>query len=180
MLKATLTAAMLALSTGTAFAAPWDVDMVDSDAYRGYECWEYSTDENGKRVCVRSMGPIPEGVIAQKNLLTPNHIISPDYPKGDNRWDAVTSPFEHTDATLATGARMYDVYCSICHGKAMEDGTVGAAGLDVFEVEPLAADNPLRKFDNTIFGTHNGSNTVDAVRKVSNLAIEKIAGFLNG
>ena len=64
--------------------------------------------------------------------------------------------------------------------KAMEDGTVGAAGRDVFEVEPLAADNPLRKFDNTIFGTHNGSNTVDAVRKVSNLAIEKIAGFLNG
>ena len=61
--------------------------------------------------------------------------------------------------------------------KGLEDGTVGAAALDVFEVEPLAADNPLRRFDNLIYGSHNGSNSVDAVRKVSHLAIQKIAGF---
>jgi len=64
--------------------------------------------------------------------------------------------------------------------KAMQDGTVSAAGLDVFETEPLAVDNPLRSFPNTIFGTHNGSNTVDAVRRVSHLAIDKIAGYLKG
>ena len=62
--------------------------------------------------------------------------------------------------------------------EAMESGLVGSAALDVFEVEPLAADNPLRKFPNTIFGSHNGSNTVDAVRHVSRLAIDKMAGFL--
>lgn len=61
---------------------------------------------------------------------------------------------------------------------AMTSGLVGAAALDVFEVEPLSADNPLRNFPNTIFGTHNGSNTVDAVRRVSHLAVEKIARFL--
>ena len=128
MHKATLTAISLALTSSAAIAAPWDVDMVDSDAYRGYECWEYTTDENGKRECVRSMAIIPEGVVSQKNLLTPNHIMTPDFPKGDNRWDAVVSPIETTDTTLATGKRMYDVYCSICHGKAMDDGNVPNLG----------------------------------------------------
>ena len=62
--------------------------------------------------------------------------------------------------------------------RALEEGLVGSAALDVFEVEPLAADNPLRHFDNTIFGSHNGSNTLDAVRHVSKLAIQKMAEFL--
>lgn len=61
----------------------------------------------------------------------------------------------------------------------LEDGTVGSAALDVFEIEPLQANSPLRRFHNLIYGSHNGSNSVDAVRKVSHMAIEKIAGFLS-
>ena len=62
--------------------------------------------------------------------------------------------------------------------KALESGLVHSAALDVFEIEPLAADSLLRKFDRCIFGSHNGSNSVDAVRRVSLLAIEKIAKSL--
>ena len=62
--------------------------------------------------------------------------------------------------------------------KALESGLVHSAALDVFEVEPLAPGSPLRKFDRCIFGSHNGSNSVDAVRRVSLLAIEKISKFL--
>lgn len=61
--------------------------------------------------------------------------------------------------------------------KGLTDGTVHSAALDVFEVEPLPAHSLLRTFDNLIYGSHNGSNSVDAVRKVSHLAIQKIAGF---
>lgn len=63
--------------------------------------------------------------------------------------------------------------------KALESGKVKAAGLDVFEEEPLTADNPLRKFDQCIFGSHNGSNTVEAVRRATEKAISLLFGFLN-
>lgn len=62
--------------------------------------------------------------------------------------------------------------------KALDTGIVHSAALDVFEVEPLGAGSPLRKYERCIFGSHNGSNSVDAVRRVSRLAIEKIDRLL--
>jgi len=62
--------------------------------------------------------------------------------------------------------------------EGLRSGRVHSAALDVFEVEPLPADSPLRGFDRCIFGSHNGSNSADAVRRVSHIAIDKIARFL--
>lgn len=62
--------------------------------------------------------------------------------------------------------------------KALDCGIVHSAALDVFETEPLGPDSPLRAYDRCIFGSHNGSNSVDAVRRVSRLAIEKIDRLL--
>ena len=45
----------------------------------------------------------------------------------------------------------------------LDDGTVEAAALDVFESEPLDMLNPLTAYENCIFGSHNASNTEDAV-----------------
>ena len=61
---------------------------------------------------------------------------------------------------------------------ALQSGHVAAAGLDVFEVEPLPADSPLRGMPRCIFGSHNGSNTRDAVRRASQQAMDKLFGFL--
>lgn len=63
--------------------------------------------------------------------------------------------------------------------QSLKDGTVHSAGLDVFEIEPLQENSPLRAFDQCIFGSHNGSNSKDAVRHVSHLAVEKLYGFLD-
>lgn len=62
---------------------------------------------------------------------------------------------------------------------ALKAGKVKAAGLDVFEVEPLPLDSPLRQFDQCIFGTHNGSNTKEAVLRASLKAIDLLFGYLN-
>lgn len=61
---------------------------------------------------------------------------------------------------------------------ALQSGRVGAAALDVFEEEPLPVASPLRDMPQCIFGSHNGSNTRDAVRRASHEAMEKLFAFL--
>jgi len=62
---------------------------------------------------------------------------------------------------------------------ALHSGQINCAALDVMEQEPLPADSPLRGFERCIFGSHNGSNTSDAVKATSKIAIQKLIDFLN-
>ena len=61
--------------------------------------------------------------------------------------------------------------------QALHDGKVAGAALDVFNEEPFPPDSPLRDFDNCIFGSHNSSNTYEAVIRTNELAI---LNLLNG
>ena len=63
---------------------------------------------------------------------------------------------------------------------ALDSGHVHSAALDVFEIEPFPADSPIRAHERCIFGTHNGSNTIDGVIRASHTAIDRLAGFLEG
>jgi D-3-phosphoglycerate dehydrogenase len=62
--------------------------------------------------------------------------------------------------------------------RALRDGIVASCALDVFESEPLPAASMLREFGPNIFGSHNASNTIDAVVRTSGRAIEKLAESL--
>ena len=62
---------------------------------------------------------------------------------------------------------------------ALKSGKVYSAALDVFEVEPLPIDSYLRTHPHCIFGSHNASNTADAVERTSHIAIDKLFNFLN-
>jgi len=64
---------------------------------------------------------------------------------------------------------------------ALESGRVHSVALDVFEEEPLPSDSPLRRLGHRcIFGSHNGSNSIDAVRRTSDQAIRLLFELLNG
>lgn len=63
---------------------------------------------------------------------------------------------------------------------ALERGTVAGAALDVFEREPLDASSPLLTFENVIVGSHNGSNTREAVERTSRLALQNLLENLDG
>ncbi len=60
----------------------------------------------------------------------------------------------------------------------LHDGHIDSVGLDVFENEPVAVDNELLQFKKNIFGSHNASNTIEAVDKVSFIAIDKLYNFM--
>jgi D-3-phosphoglycerate dehydrogenase / 2-oxoglutarate reductase len=63
--------------------------------------------------------------------------------------------------------------------EALLSGKIKAAALDVFEYEPLPLTSRLREFDQCIFGTHNGSNTTEAVKRASEKAINLLFSYLN-
>ena len=50
--------------------------------------------------------------------------------------------------------------------KALQDGHVAAAALDVFETEPLPADSPLRGAPNLVLTPHLGASTAEAQESV--------------
>lgn len=65
---------------------------------------------------------------------------------------------------------------ALCDG--LRSGKIHSAALDVFEIEPLPMDSYLREHPLCIFGSHNGSNTSDAVEKTNVVAIEKLMSYL--
>ena len=50
--------------------------------------------------------------------------------------------------------------------RALKAGTIAGAALDVFEVEPLPADNPLLKMDNVMLAAHNANSSPAAWQRV--------------
>ncbi|GAB2802070.1 D-2-hydroxyacid dehydrogenase family protein [Actinoallomurus bryophytorum] len=64
--------------------------------------------------------------------------------------------------------------------KALEEGWIAGAGLDVFDVEPLPADHWLRGSPRTLLSPHMGYVTEQTYRIFYADAVEDIAAFLDG
>ena len=62
--------------------------------------------------------------------------------------------------------------------EGLTTGVVSSAALDVFEVEPLAQTNEFLTHPKCIVGSHNGSNTIDAVIRASNESIRLLDAML--
>jgi mono/diheme cytochrome c family protein len=91
--KLALVAAGLLAST-TAAAFPWDIDMVDAYFVRGYE---------------QAMRVLPEGVVSRDRYVENADRMTP-------AGQALQNPFPSDEAAIATGERMFSIYCAACHG----------------------------------------------------------------
>ena len=61
---------------------------------------------------------------------------------------------------------------------ALRKQQIAGAALDVFEVEPLPEDSPLRAFSNCLLAPHNANNGVAARRRVHESTIANLLGAL--
>ena len=70
-----------------------------------------------------------------------------------------------------------EVICEDALVKHLENDTISAVGLDVFEREPLAADSRLHSFEQVFCTPHVGATTTEAFERVSMIAAEKTIDF---
>lgn len=63
---------------------------------------------------------------------------------------------------------------------ALTSGTIAGAGLDVFDIEPLPLDHPLRSLPNTVLTPHMGYVTDETYRVFYGDAVENVRAFLEG
>jgi len=64
--------------------------------------------------------------------------------------------------------------------EALQAGRIAGAGLDVYDTEPLPADDPFRSAPRTVLTPHLGYVSDRAYRAMYPHAVEDIAGFLRG
>jgi len=64
--------------------------------------------------------------------------------------------------------------------KALREGWIAGAGLDVFEEEPLPAGHELTKLDNVVLTPHIGASTVEAQMRAGVEVAEKVVKILKG
>lgn len=85
--------------------------------------------------------------------------------------------------------RPESIFINIARGKvvdeaamiqALQQGQIRAAGLDVFEREPLDANSPLLHMDNVVATPHIGSATVETREAMARCAVDNLLAALAG
>lgn len=64
--------------------------------------------------------------------------------------------------------------------EALRDGVIGAAGLDVYEEEPISPDDPLLSLENVVLLPHIGSATREARDAMAKMAVSNMLDVLAG
>jgi phosphoglycerate dehydrogenase-like enzyme len=122
------------------------------------------------------LAPGKEALLSQADIVSLHLVLSP-------RTRGLIGPAEFAlmkpSAYLINTARgpIVDEAALIA---ALRERRIAGAGLDVFDVEPLPGDHPLRKLDNVVLSPHLGYVTAENFRTCYGGVVENIRAFLDG
>ena len=117
-------------------------DMTYSQAYDAYTSNPNFTDSQTSRL------PVP-GTIARGHML-PDHLVEGD----TNAYKAMTSAYKFSEAEVDEGGRLYNIYCGICHGAALDgNGPLYASGKFAAMPANLVSPNLVKLNAGTIYAT---------------------------
>ncbi len=137
--------------------------------------WSQNLTEERARECGATLVS-KEELLARSDYVSV-HVVLSDRTRGliGEKELALMKP----DAALINTSRgpIVDVDALIA---ALKKGRPRAAALDVYEVEPLPADSPLRTMKNVIATPHIGYVTRDSYKVYYEETVEGILAFLNG
>jgi D-3-phosphoglycerate dehydrogenase len=162
----------------------------------------------GKTIGIVGLGDIGRNIAKRANAHDLNIIgwdpfadMLPDYIELQNNWPkdiekcdfivlacALTEKTQHLFnqgilEKLKPGVRVINVsrgplIDEIALLDGLKSGVITSAALDVFEDEPLKPSHPILAHESCILGTHNASNTVDAVKRASEKSITLLHNML--
>ncbi|MGY1840650.1 MULTISPECIES: NAD(P)-dependent oxidoreductase [unclassified Modestobacter] len=128
---------------------------------------------------VRAAGAVP---VALDDLLASSDAVSLHVPYGPathHLIDAKRLGLMKPDAVLVNTSRG-GVVDEDALADALAGGRLGAAGLDVFETEPLPLDSPLVGLPNAVLTPHSSSQTLQSLWRIYAMAIEIAADVTGG
>lgn len=120
--------------------------------------------------------PSLEAVLSQSDVVS---VHAPHTPETEHMIDAAALARMKPSAYLLNTARgpVIDEAALIA---ALQSGAIAGAGLDVFEQEPMTADNPLRSMDNVVLTPHTAYYSDHASATIIRRAAESMAHVLTG
>jgi phosphoglycerate dehydrogenase-like enzyme len=143
----------------------------------------------GMRVCAWSQHLQPQraaevGVeaVSKDELLTAADVVTLHLKLSDRTRGIIGAPELETmrpDAVLVNTSRgsLVDTAALL---DALRTGSIGGAGLDVYDEEPLPADHPLRTAPNTVLTPHVGFVTREGYEHHFTQVVEGIEAWLEG
>jgi D-3-phosphoglycerate dehydrogenase / 2-oxoglutarate reductase len=115
-------------------------------------------------------------MISLDELLSASDFVSVNCdlnPTSHHLINSRTLSLMHRNAVLINTARG-PIVDEVALISALETGTIGGAALDVFEVEPLPADSPLKQMENVLLAPHNANSSPAAWERVHRNTIKNL------
>ncbi len=103
-------------------------------------------------------------IVKAKELLNRSDFITVHTPLTESTRDFINleNLSQLKDGVILINAARGGIYNEEALAQGLKSGKIACAALDVFTVEPLPPDSPLRQLDNCILSPHLGASTGDA------------------